>query len=205
MSSKGKAPEKEKKKIAENISTGVSINLIPPKTEVEVKIETRKVSLNMSAALALLFLFILSISIIGFNLVSKLELNNKKKELQAMEQSIRARGEIISSNDEILRRVKLYNSIEQTTYSTKEVIEYWESVSSGLGTISEVNLTQGMNFEVSGVSSSLKDVSKLWYLLGNDAKIESLDLKNVVKDGTSVRFNFEGRLNFKEFSKNARS
>lgn len=205
MNSTGKAPEKEKKKIAENISTGVSINLIPPKTEVEVKIETRKVSLNMSAALALLFLFILSLSIIGFNLLSKLELNNRKKELAAMEQSIRARGEIISSNDEILRRVKLYNSIEQTTYSTKEVIEYWESVSAGLGTISEVNLTQGMNFEVSGVSTSLKDVSKLWYLLGNDAKIESLDLKNVVKDGNSVRFNFEGRLNFKEFSKNARS
>ncbi|MBI2356503.1 hypothetical protein HYV12_00380 [Candidatus Dojkabacteria bacterium] len=193
--------EKVKKKIAENIVTGTSINLIPPQTEEEKHIETRKVGVNMSAALALLFLFLLSIGIVGFNLFSKLDLNERKKELFALEQDVRSRGEIITSNDEILRRIKLYQNIEQSTYSANEVIDYWQDVSKDLGTISSIILAQGMNFEVSGTSKTLKDVSKLWYLLGNDKRIESLELKNVVKEETLVRFNFEGKLSFEEFSR----
>lgn len=189
------------KKIAENLVGGKAINLIPPKTDAEVKVETRKVSLNMNAALALLFLFLLSVGIVGFNLVSKLDLNRRTEELQAVEQEIRARGDIITSNDEILRRVKLYTSIEQTTYSSDDVLRYWESVSEGLGVITEINLSQGMNFEVAGTSKTLEDVSKLWYLLGNDEKIETLDLRNVAKDDTFVRFNFEGKLDYEQFER----
>lgn len=197
--------EKAKQKMAENLIAGKSINLIPPLTEHEAHIEKRKVSVNTNAAFALLFFFVLSLSIVGFNLFSKLDLNQRKEELYALEQSIRAREEVISSNDEILRRVKLYNSIEQSTYSSKDVINYWQGVSKGIATINQIDLTQGMTFEVTGTAKTLTDVSKLWYLLGNDAKVETLDLRSVAKDKTLVRFEFEGKLNFNEFAKNAGS
>lgn len=195
--------EKVQKKIAENIVGGKSLNLIPPKTEHEQKVEVRKTSLNMNAALALLFLFLFSLGIVGFNLFSKLELNRSKEELFALEADVRSKSEVLSSNDEIIRRVKLFRSVEETTYYSKDVILYWEGVTSGLGEISQINLTEGMNFEVIGTSDNLTDVSKLWYALGNDSSIDSINLKSVNKDEDFVRFNFEGRLNFTEFARNA--
>jgi hypothetical protein len=195
----------EKKKIAENLIGGKALNLIPPMTEREEKVEVRKSSLNMSAALALLFLFVLSIGIVGFNLFSKLDLNNRKEELFDLESDIRSKSEILSSNDEIIRRVKLFRSVEETTYYSRDVIAYWEETSQGLGTITQITLSEGMNFQVSGTSRNLTDVSKLWYTLGNDSGIDSINLRNVNKTEDFVRFNFEGRLNFSEFARNARA
>ena len=48
-------------------------------------------------------------------------------------------------------------------------------------------------------SYSYEEVSKFWYLLSNDSKVESIVLKSVGKTETGVRFTFQGKLVFTDF------
>lgn len=192
---------KEEAKKVENLRLGSSINLVPRLTEAEIKVESSKIKINTSAAIALFVLFALSLLIVGANIVTKLDLNAKRKQLFNLEGEIRLKENVLSSNDEILRRVTLFEKIEETTYSSKDAVLYWQEISKGLAKITEISLSKGLNFEVTGTATTLTDVSKLWYILGNDEKIVNINLKSVTKSQAKVNFKFEGLLNFDEFVK----
>jgi len=184
----------------ENLVRGTGINLIPKKTEEEVVIETRKTSINLNSAFILMFLVIFSILVVGFNVVSKIQLNGAKAELNTLEKNLSGRSDLLNSNDEIVRRVKLYEDIKEATYSTEQIIEYWNEVSKGLAVIESIKLAQGLNFIVTGESDSLSSASKLWYLLATDDRVLVVNLKNIAKDGGKARFTYEGQLDFLKFA-----
>ncbi|MCK9369058.1 hypothetical protein M0R04_03795 [Candidatus Dojkabacteria bacterium] len=183
----------EEKKKFENLSGGgKTINLIPNLTHAEVKIEKKKIQLNTTSAVALVLFALLTLIIVGVNIFTKLDLNTQKKKLYALESTLGSKSELILGNDEILRRVDLYNKIAATTVSSKDVVLYFQTISSGFGTFEVIKLTGGTAFTLSGSARNLTNVSKLWYLLGNDVHIESVNLKSVVKDSSNARFTFEG-------------
>ncbi|HVX92518.1 MAG TPA: hypothetical protein VHA74_00190 [Candidatus Dojkabacteria bacterium] len=193
--------KKQKKKIAANLVSGKAINLLPPLTETEKIIENTKSSLNINAALAIMVLVIFSIAVVGINFFFKVNLNNQKNILYTKEQNLNLRTDIIASNNEILKRVKLYKDIAGTTISSKTVVDYWNEISKNFATIDDIEISRGLVFDVSGRSSSLDNASKLWYILANDPRIQTVNLKTIVKDASGVRFTFEGDLNFDEFIK----
>jgi hypothetical protein len=178
-----------------------SINLIPPLTEEQVVVEKSKIKLNVGASISLLFFFVFTLGIVGFNIFAKQELNSKKNQLYKIESELNLRDSLLSSNDEILKRINLYQKIEAETYSVKDIVLYLESISKGLGTIDTVEITEGKAFLIAGSGANLTEVSKLWYVFGNDAYIESVNLKTVSKDSTKARFTFEGVFNLESFEK----
>lgn len=197
-------PEPKKKEKKKNLPHNFTrseggINLIPPLTESEKKTETSKFKLNLSAAYTLLFLVVLSILVLGFNGISRMALNSRKEALFDLERKSNLRSDLLSYNDEIVRRVNLYKTIEGSTFSSKEIVEYWQSIAQGFAQINNVELTKSLGFTVSGTATSLTNVSRLWFLLANDSWVANVNLKTVVKDGTSARFTFEGELNLDEF------
>lgn len=192
----------EKQNIPENLAKGSkTINLIPTMTKEEVLVVETKSKLNVGAAISLFILILLTLGIVGFNIFSKISLNNKKTLLNNTETELKLRDNLISSNDEILRRISLFKKVEATTYSSKEIIQYFQTISNGVAVIDNYEITNGTMFEISGSSADLKEVSKFWYLLGNDKYIESVNLKTVIKDVGSARFTFEGTLKLDEFKK----
>lgn len=194
--------EKIKQEKRNNLVRGLkSINLIPPLTEEQVVVEKSKIKLNVGASISLLFFFILTLGIVGFNIFAKQELNNKKNQLFKIENELNLRESVLSSNDEILKRLNLYQKIEAGTYSVKDIVLYLESISKGLGTIDTVEITEGKTFLIAGTGLNLTEVSKLWYVFGNDKYIESVNLKSVSKDTAKARFTFEGVFNLEQFKK----
>lgn len=191
---------KSEKKI--NLVRGLkSINLIPPLTEEEAVVEKSKIKLNVGASISLLVLFLVTLSIVGYNIFAKQLLNNRKDVLFALESEVKEKSSILSANDEILRRVSLYQKIQANTYSVKDIVTYIQNLSLGLGNINSIEVVEGKYFEIVGSSSNLTEVSKLWYVLGNDRLIESINLKTVAKDSNSARFTFEGELKLEQFKK----
>lgn len=191
--------EKESPK-RNNIIRGLkSINLIPPLTAQEVVVVQSKIKLNVGAAISLSILFLITLLIVGFNVFAKLELNSSKDRLYKLENTLNLRENIIASNEEIVRRVDLYRKVEGKTYSTKDLINYFQNLSNGLAKINTYEITDASTFVISGTSSSLLDVAKLWYVLGNDKYIKSVNLENVVKDSTVARFGFKGELDLGQF------
>ncbi len=77
---------------------------------------------------------------VGFNIFAKQELNSKKNQLYKIESELNLRDSLLSSNDEILKRINLYQKIEAETYSVKDIVLYLESISKGLGTIDTVEI-----------------------------------------------------------------
>lgn len=199
---KKKPAKKKKKKRRYNLTSGIGINLIPPQTDEELQVEQTKGKLNISAAVGILVIVIVSLAIVGFNILSKLNLNTQKDSLAVLEQKLNGRASVIDSNNEMLARIDLYEEIKESTYSNKDVLEYWNAVVADYGDFSSVELTNSLGFAVKGTGNSLTDVSKLWYLLGNDNRIETVNLKSVSKDESFVSFSFEGRLNFDKFRSN---
>jgi len=189
--------EKKDNPLISNINTG--INLLPPATTAEIALNERKASFNIAGAVFILILVLLSIGIIGSNLVAKLENQGQKKILNRLEKEVAQDQDTLIKNAYILRRIKLFDSIQQNTVSYREVFEYWDQVSSKLGKINNIELDPDLHFVVRGEASSLTDVSKLWHLLSMDSRVNSVNLNSVGTYGSKTTFEFEGQLNYDYF------
>lgn len=189
--------DKKDNPLISNINTG--INLLPPATTAEIALNERKASFNIAGAVFILILVLLSIGIIGSNLVSKLENQGQKKILNRLEKEVAQDQDTLIKNAYILRRIKLFDSIQQNTVSYREVFEYWDQVSSKLGKINNIELDPDLHFVVRGEASSLTDVSKLWHLLSMDSRVNSVNLNSVGTYGSKTTFEFEGQLNYDYF------
>lgn len=177
------------------------INLIPTMTTEEVVVEEKKKKLNVGSIVSLLILVVISILIVGFNIISKLEVNNEKKVLGTYETSLQKSIQKMTSSDEITDRVLLYKDIEGKTYSPKKVVEYLKTVAakSGSANITKFTLGNDLSFTIEGTASDLENVSKLWYLLSNDPEVSDVTLKSVNNGANSAAFSFEGNMVFNYF------
>ncbi len=189
----------------ENIMAEESINLIPTLSKEEVVVAEKKKKLNVGSITSLLILVIVSILIFGFNIVSRLALNKEKEDLKTYEVKITQMAQKMISSNEITGRIQLYDRVLGETYSSKNVVDYMNAIASKSGTtvISKFSLGQDLTFTIDGKASDLENVSKFWYLLSNDPKMDTVTLQTVGNSDGSARFTFKGKLVLKEFLSSA--
>ena len=183
------------------VNTGEGVNLIPRQSKAEISKEKKKFSMSVSSLVSLAVLVILSLGIVLFNIISKQQLNAANKELYAKELKMEEYKSEIVSNEEILDRVDLYRYLQKNVFSPKEILEYVMAIvnESGNLTIRSFDLSNSLGFEMNGSTSSLEVVSKLWYLLGIDENIETINLESVGKSEQGANFSFKGQLNADHF------
>jgi hypothetical protein len=192
----------KKESVAPNtVVEGSGINLIPTMTEEEVEKHEKKKKINVTSLVSLSLLFSISILVVGFNIISKIQLDNQKKKIAEIEQSIESYSHLTTGNTEILERIFLYQDIQEGKFSTKLVIDHFRNLisKSGGSTLGDFSFPGTEAFDFSGRAQSLEDVSKLWYLLLNDNKTESVELKTVSKSSEGANFSFSGVLKVEEF------
>lgn len=186
----------KKIKVPSNITfNGVGINLIPTLSAKEVEVVEKKSTFNLGAAVLFMFVAIFAISVFGFNLLTKLSLNNNKEELSELEASVRAKSSIIRDNNKIVDRVDIYRQVQEQTYSPGAVMKYWEETSKGFVTITSITVTNGLEFRISGQSTDPNNVAKMWHLLSVDEKVENVNLRSISRSLDTINFQFEGDFN----------
>lgn len=185
----------------ENIMAEKGVNLIPTLSKEEVVVAEKKKKLNVGSIVSLLILVVVSILIVGFNIVSRMALNNEKAKLSTYETQITKMAQKMIASNEITERIQLYNRVLSETYSPKSVVDYINTIASksGTATVSTFSLGEDLLFTIEGKATDMENVSKFWYLLSNDSKMETITLQSVGNNGNYVRFIFKGKLVLKEF------
>jgi hypothetical protein len=86
-------------------------------------------------------------------------------------------------------------------FSPKEIVEYVIRITeqSGNTTVRSFDLSNNLGFEFNGNTTDLAVVAKLWYLLGIDDNIVTINLESVGKSETGVSFSFAGQLKADNF------
>lgn len=197
------AEKVDKYKIQNAVNFGTGINLIPPTSHEQVKVEEKKTKVNLGAVLAIFLFVLLSLGIVGYNVVTKLNLNAEKDKLYNTKTGLepKANGyiDLITKNNLINQRIRLFEQVQDQTISYKTVLAYWQDVSKSLGTINSVKLSSGLVFKVHGSAASYTEVAKLWHFLSIDTRVINVNLKGVSVTGDGVDFEFDGKLNFDSF------
>lgn len=194
-------PAKPKQPAPSAVPVEEGINLIPTLSKEEVAVVEKKKKLNIGSIVSLLILVVVSILIVGFNIVSKMVLNTEKNKLTAYETQVNKITQKIISSNEISERIKLYQDVLGETYSPKGVVDYMNALAtkSGSAAITKFSLGGDLAFAIEGNANDLEDVSKFWYILSSDPKVETVTLQSVGKSVNSVRFSFKGKFVMKEF------
>lgn len=198
-----KSTTQEKQTVAQPLENqvGEGVNLIPSMTK-EEKIHVRKKNtLNIGSLLSIIILATIAISIVGFNIISKAQLNTKKSALTRIEKSVDSKMDKIISNNAILSRIKLYEQVKKGSFSHKKIIEFLNEMAGKVSGISyrSITISEELDFEVSGKSPDLEQLSRLWYLLGINENIETINLGSVSKGDDGATFSFEGKLILENF------
>ena len=175
---------------------GEGVNLVPKKSKEEVEKEQKKFSLSVGSIVSLILLVTLSLGVVMYNIISKVQLNSAKKELFEEEVKLESYQDKYISNREIIDRIDLYKKFEKAVFSPKDIIDYAMTLvdKSGDIEINSFDLDESLNVEISGSTSTLGIVSKLWYLLGTDKNIVTVNLSSVGKNEEGVTFSFEIQL-----------
>lgn len=194
------AEGKETKVVAENLTFGTSINLMPQLTKAEVKIEEKKSSFNIWSAVMILALVIISIVIICIDSLTKLSLQREKNNLSNIEKNVNTKSDTISTNNQILERFRLYQDIKKNTYSPKGVLLYWQNFIGQMCTIQNIEIDNNLNFIFRGYTTDLTSVAKIWHYLSIDPRVKQVNLNSVSKNEDSASFEFEGSLDITKFS-----
>ena len=177
-------------------------NLIPAMSEEEkVKIK-KKNTLNIGSILSIIALASVAIGIVGFNILSKAQLNSKKASLSRVEKTVNSKMDKIVANNAIVERAKLYTQVKKDSFSHKKIIEFFTEIANKTGAISfrSMDISETLGFEIAGTGPSLERVARLWYLFGIHENIKSINLNSVSKNDTGATFSFEGELNITNFS-----
>lgn len=188
-------------------STQEGFNLIPALTQEEkVKIK-KKNTFNIGSVLSIIFLAVVAIGIVGFNILSKAQLNSKKSTLNRLERSVYEDVDMISTNNAILERALLYDRFKKGSFSHRKIIEYLKEIAAiergnkrGRITFNSIEISEDLSFNVSGSAPNLEQVAYLWYLFGIDESIDFISLESVGKSEEGSRFSFEGKLRISNFS-----
>ncbi len=188
---------KKEQFIDTNMLDGSSgINLVPLMSKEEIVKEEKKQKLNMSSIIIIIILIVITIIVVGFNVISKMELNSAKSKLTELENEANTYSEKIKSNDEILDRVFLYKEIESKQYSSKSVVEYITDIARKSGNVSLISFDfvgkESIAFE--GNSENLETAAKFWYLLNSDTNFENMSMETISKTPSEIRFSFEGKI-----------
>jgi hypothetical protein len=186
------------------VRTGSSINLVPKKSQQEVQKEKKKFSFSVSSIMSLILLVSLSLGVVLFNIVSKQQLRLAEEKQYEIEVNLQAYTDKFISNEEIIERIDLYKDVQEGVFSPREVVEYVMEIVERQPNIeiTSFNMTDELDFEISGNTTELEPVAKVWYMLGTDENIVTVNLESVGKGEEGVRFSFKGELERDKFIKN---
>lgn len=200
------APQQKVSKdvVSKKVNFGTGINLVPPVSEEKIIVEEKKTRFNLGGILAIFLFVLFSLAIVGYNVITKQNLNNEKNKIfnttDGLEKQVGRYTDTITRNNKLNRRIQLFDSIQQGAVSYKQILDYWDTVSKNIATINSVRMTSTMVFKVNGNAQSYTDVAKLWHFLSIDDKVENVNLKSVGSTvGKGVDFEFEGKLKFESF------
>ena len=189
--------------IAAQIKEGKEgVNLIPSRTKEEEIQVKKKTTLSIGSLLAIIILALVSIGIVGFNIITKNQLSDKKKELTDMEYIVNQKADKIVANNVILDRINLYKDVKANSFSHKKVITFLREMAGKIQgiTYDSMEISEDLSFKISGDAPNLEQLSRMWYLLGVNENIETIKLKSFSKTETGATFSFDGKLvldNFK--------
>jgi hypothetical protein len=184
--------------------SGEGFNLIAPQLEKIEKETKEKLRIDIRVVLFVFFVVLVSLGIAGYNWYVTMSLEKEKDVLEELKESLEDYEYTIQANNQILERYTSYESIQEGFISSKEVLNFWQEVSENLGEIRNIELSNGINFEVSGRASSLRDVTKLWHFLSIDDRVKSVTLEGVSIPSdrdSELSFSFKGVLNLEYFNK----
>jgi len=189
--------------IAAQIKEGKEgVNLIPSRTKEEEVQVKKKTTLSIGSLLAIIILALVSIGIVGFNIITKNQLSDKKKELTDMEYIVNQKADKIVANNVILDRINLYKDVKANSFSHKKVITFLREMAGKIQgiTYDSMEISEDLSFKISGDAPNLEQLSRMWYLFGVNENIETIKLKSFSKTETGATFSFDGKLvldNFK--------
>jgi len=189
--------------IAAQIKEGKEgVNLIPSRTKEEEVQVKKKTTLSIGSLLAIIILALVSIGIVGFNIITKNQLSDKKKELTDMEYIVNQKADKIVANNVILDRINLYKDVKANSFSHKKVITFLREMAGKIQgiTYDSMEISEDLSFKISGDAPNLEQLSRMWYLFGVNENIETVKLKSFSKTETGASFSFDGKLvldNFK--------
>lgn len=177
------------------------VNLIPAMTKEEKIHVKKKNTLNIGSILSIIALATIAIGIVGFNILSKAQLNTKKAALTRIERTVNSKMDKIISNNAILARVKLYEQVKKNSFSHKKIIVFLNEMAARVEGVSykSISISEALEFEISGSSPNLEQLSRLWYLLGVDDNVNTINLGSVSKGDDDASFTFEGQFNLENF------
>ena len=178
------------------------VNLIPSRTKEEEIQVKKKTTLSVGSLLAIIILALVSIGIVGFNIITKNQLSDKKKELANMENIVNQKADKIVANNVILDRINLYKDVKANSFSHKKVITFLREMAGKIQgiTYDSMEISEDLSFKISGDAPNLEQLSRMWYLFGVNENIETIKLKSFSKTETGATFSFDGKLvldNFK--------
>ncbi len=178
------------------------VNLIPSRTKEEEIQVKKKTTLSIGSLLAIIILALVSIGIVGFNIITKNQLSDKKKELANMENVVNQKADKIIANNVILDRINLYKKVKANSFSHKKVITFLREMAGKIQgiTYDSMEISEDLSFKISGDAPNLEQLSRMWYLFGVNENIETIKLKSFSKTETGATFSFDGKLvldNFK--------
>lgn len=178
------------------------VNLIPSLTKEQKTQVKKKNTLNIGSILSIIVFVTISIGIVGFNIVTKSQLSSKQNSLKRIENTVKSKVDKITSNNVILKRIKLYQEVDENSFSHKEIIEFFLEISKRVAgiTYDSIEISENLSFNVSGKGPDLEQLARLWYILGVNENIESVMLEGFSKTEQGANFSFEGVLildNFK--------
>ncbi len=181
-----------------------SINLVPILSKSEIVQEKKKVKLNIGSILSIIIFLTITIIIVLFSTISKIQVQKAQSELSKQEVEVKQLSSVILSNEEILRRIYLYQDISSNQYSARKIFEYFTQIASNLGDIEldqfDFQSVKSVSFE--GKCTSVDDLAKFWYLLSEDELVSRVSLEQFNKLDSVVKFEFKITMKEGNFSTN---
>ncbi len=170
-----------------------SINLVPILSKSEIVQEKKKVKLNIGSILSIIIFLTITIVIVLFSTISKIQVQNAQEELNKQEAEVKQFSSVILSNEEILKRIYLYQDISSNQYSARKIFEYFTKIASNLDGVEldKFNFQSVKSVSFEGRCPSFEHLAKFWYLLSEDDVVDRVSLEQFNKAGSVIRFVFK--------------
>lgn len=182
---------------SEDIKNRRSINLIPGPTEEEIVVEVTKTKRSLSGFIFIAFIVFVAVVVLGFNLYSKIRLNNVQQRLAETENQIATKQLEELQLKNLNNKLDAYAAVKGQDYNSNNVLEYLLQVAEGLGEVKTLYLDNTLMFELKGTASSYTNVARLWHDMAREEEyFENISLNRVnrTSDTGDVQFIFSGYL-----------
>lgn len=174
-----------------------SIDLLPKATVEEVQEESRRGRVNLSGVFFVFIVVFFSITILGANLLVRLDLNNRKQELADAESEIMKLRYVELKQKTLNNKVSTFGSVQRRDFNSDKVLNYLMDIAQDISTVESLELDDDMRFEISGHTTSYANVARLWHDMSREEEyFESINLefarRQAIEEGNRVNFSFSG-------------